>query len=221
MSHVTLQEFPFGAYPARERFVLILKSLATDTDVMTGIDVQAELRLKNSPHMGPVKSFGQQSPMQRAVLRQQQAQRNPTMNAPPIQTVNAVPQSQGQSAFSHSPAMQPTPPSQNSSPSAARSPHFALQGGMTSPASDLQAQHQQQHQRTASSQQQRNAFQQARPQIRPRPSSGIVQQQQSPTVAQPPGNYYPTSFQKHYDQLGKLSRSIFPLSACGALFVLD
>lgn len=203
-----------GVYP-------LCLSFETNTETTLGIDVQAELRLKNSPHMGPVKNFGQQSPMQRAVLRQQQAQRNPGMNAPPLQPATAVPQSQGQGAFSHSPTLQPTPPSQNLSPSASRSPHFALQGGMTSPVSDLQAQHQQQHQRAPSSQQQRSGFQQARSQIRSRPSSGIVQQQQPPTLAQPSGNYYPASFQKHYDQLGKLSRSLFPSLACGALFVLD
>jgi hypothetical protein len=174
--------------------------------------VQAELRLKNSPQIGPVKNFGQPSPMQRAVLRQQQAHRNPSMQAPPIQTVNAVPPSQGQGVFSHSPALQPTPPSHNSSPSAARSPQFPLP--------DLQGQHSQQHQHS-SSQQQRHSFQQARPQIRSRPSSGIIQPQQSPTVAQPPANYYPASFQKHYDQLGKLSRSLLSLLVCGALFVLD
>ena len=145
--------------------------------------------------------------MQRAVLRQQQAQRNPSMHAPPIQTVNAIPQSQGQGVFSHSPAMQPTPPSQNSSPSVTRSPQFALQTGLTSPASDLQGHHSQQHQQRPPMQQQRNSFPQTRPQIRSNPSSGILQPQQSPTAPQPPGNYYPGSFQKHYDQLGKLSRS--------------
>jgi len=185
-----------------------------------GIDVQTELRLKDSPQTAPGKNFGQQSPMQRAVLRQQQAQRNPNMRVPPIQTVNSVPQPQGQSVFSHSPAMQPTPPSQTSSPSAARSPHFTLHGGMTSPTSDLQAQHPQQHQQPPL-QQQRDSYRQARPRIQSRTSSGIIQPQQSPAMAQQSRSFYPASFQKHYDQLGKLSRFLFSYPARGALFVLD
>ncbi|KAL2424686.1 hypothetical protein ABEF91_001207 [Exophiala dermatitidis] len=88
-----------------------------------GIDVQAELALKGSPNLRPHRPppmTGQASPMQKAMLnRQQQARHRPAM-APPIQT--------------------PTPPSQHSSPSNARSPGFALQGGMASPATDISEQ---------------------------------------------------------------------------------
>lgn len=81
-----------------------------------GIDVQAELALKGSPHLRPVQRppmASQASPMQKAMLNRQQQVRQRPVVASPIQT--------------------PTPPSQHSSPSTARSPGFALQATSHAP----------------------------------------------------------------------------------------
>ena len=163
----------------------------------------------------------QASPMQKAMLsRQQQVRQRPA--APPIQTVNASPRVGGMRNFAASPTGQPTPPSQHSSPSTTRSPGFAMQSGMTSPASDLQAQHPQQRPLPPT---QSSIFpQQPRTHLRNVSAPGTSQPMHNPrhagAHAGAQGSYYPPSFQKHYDQLGKLPHFFFPLFACGALFVL-
>ncbi|KAI1623447.1 hypothetical protein EDD37DRAFT_631688 [Exophiala viscosa] len=181
-----------------------------------GIDVQAELALKGSPNLRPHRVppvTGQASPMQKAMLsRQQQARHRPAM-APPIQTVNSSSQSGGQRSFADSPTVQPTPPSQNSSPSTARSPGFALQGGMTSPATDIATQQpQQQQQGRPLPPLQHHVFAPQRrvPAARTFPNQATAQAfppraQANPTMQD---NYYPASFQKHYSQLGKLTRPL-------------
>ena len=158
--------------------------------------------------------------MQKAMLnRQQQARHRPSM-APPLQTVNPTTQTGGPRNFVGSPTGQPTPPSQHSSPSTAISPGFALQGGMTSPATDMGTQQPQQ-------QQQVRSLRPSHPSsFAPQPRSQ-VRSMSSPNSAQPyptrtqQESYYPASFQKHYTQLGKLTCSFFSFPACGALFVLD
>ena len=196
-----------------------------------GIDVQAELRQKGSPQFSPVRSrpaTGHASPIQRAVMnRHQQSRRHPGL-VPPLQSIDPMSQAAREGVFSSSPALQPTPPSQNSSPSTSKSPGFAMQGGMSSPPSELQAQHLQQHQRSQPPQQPR-PFPPRQP--FPRPRGGSVnapaahQPLLSPTNSEAPPvvhhAYYPPSFQKHYDQLGKLSRSFFFPRPSRALFVLD
>ncbi|KAK6371293.1 hypothetical protein LTS17_009024 [Exophiala oligosperma] len=171
-----------------------------------GIDVQAELALKGSPNLRPHRAppvTGQASPMQKAMLsRQQQARHRPAM-APPIQTVNSSSQVGGQRNFAGSPNVQPTPPSQHSSPSTARSPGFALQGGMTSPATDMTSQQQQPGGRTLPPPQHQNYAPQRRVMARSISNSnaphGFPQRPQpNPTMQD---NYYPASFQKHYSQL--------------------
>jgi hypothetical protein len=155
--------------------------------------------------------------MQKAVLSRQQQVRQRPILAPPIQTVNQSPHL-GQPR--NSPNKQPTPPSQHSSPSTARSPGFALQGGMASPASDLQAQH---TQRPMGPTQHHSFPSQPRTHLRQLSTpitTQSIQGQRLPTSAAHNGNYYPASFQKHYDQLGKLALSFFPFPSCGALFVL-
>ncbi|KIW25028.1 hypothetical protein, variant 3 [Cladophialophora immunda] len=157
-----------------------------------GIDVQAELALKGSPTLRPHRAppiTGQASPMQKAMLSRQQARPRTTM-APPTQT--------------------PTPPSQHSSPSTARSPGFALQGGMTSPAMDMATQTpQQQLQARTLPPPHRSSFL-AQSRHQGHPMSGPSTSQAYPPRTQQE-SYYPASFQKHYTQLGKLTRSIVPL----------
>ena len=145
--------------------------------------------------------------------RHQQSRRHPAL-VPPLQPVDPMSQAAREGVFSSSPALQPTPPSQTSSPSTSKSPGFAMQGGISSPPSELQAQHLQQHQRSQPPQQPR-PFPPRQP--FPRPRGGSVnattthQPLLSPTNSEAPPvihqAYYPPSFQKHYDQLGKLSRS--------------
>ena len=123
-----------------------------------------------------------------------------------------------------SPQLQPTPPSQISSPSTTKSPGFVAQGGMTPPASDLQAQQQQQHQ---------HQHQQPRPHQPPKahnhpriqphpgirmPSTDSIGTQLTPQTAGPTGSgsaststFYPSPFQNHIDQLGKLTRSLLSI----------
>jgi len=148
-------------------------------------------------------------PMQKAMLNRQQsaARQRPAMAPPPIQTVGQSPRLNVLGEPMNSPRGQPTPPSQRSSPSTTRSPGFPMQG-MASPTTDLHPRHQYSQQR----------------QMQPMPQGGFQQQQQRGhnrsvsahnmgqsyprrsihiPVSQTQANYYPTSFQKHYDQLGK------------------
>lgn len=163
--------------------------------------------------------------MQKAMLnRQQQARHRPAM-APPIQTVNHSSQVGAQRNFAGSPTAQPTPPSQHSSPSTARSPGFALQGGMTSPATDMTTQQPHPQQQAPPLPSPHPTSYPSQPRVPARSLSNHNASQAFPPHSQPhqviQENYYPASFQKHYSQLGKLTRSIFPPSACGAMFVLD
>ncbi|KAI9703690.1 MAG: hypothetical protein M1836_007460 [Candelina mexicana] len=133
-----------------------------------GIDVQAELRAKTgSPHLGPTAAPTsqptQQPPIQRAIInRRHQARRSASSTTPKIETNNAAPQSSRESVLqSGSPQLQPTPPSQTSSPStSSKSTGLVTQSVMTPPAPDVLAQHpqqqqqQQQHKSYAPSQQQ-------------------------------------------------------------------
>jgi hypothetical protein len=99
-----------------------------------------------------------------------------------------------------------------------------MQGGMSSPSSELQAQHLQQHQRPQPPQQPRS-FPPRQTFHRPRGGSvnapAAHQPLLSPTNSEAPSvvhqAYYPPSFQKHYDQLGKLSRSFSFLCCSRAL----
>lgn len=193
----------------------------------SGIDVQAELRLKGSPHLRPVGHravAGQASPMQKAMLNRQQQVRQRPVVPPPIQTVNLPSSSTGNPGFQSLPRVQPTPPSQQSSPSTSRSPGFALQGGMVSPPADLQAQQMQQralptlqHQNTYPSQHRHHM----RSMSATTANNSYNQARMLPTTSMHSG-YYPTNnFQKHYEQLGKLTPSLpSSLLTHGALFVL-
>jgi hypothetical protein len=216
MSDVALQELVAGTNSPGERYSRrhMLPSLWSKL-TNPGIDVQAELALKGSPNLRPHRVppvTGQASPMQKAMLnRQQQARHRPTM-APPIQTVNPSSQVGGQRSFAGSPTVQPTPPSQQSSPSTARSPGFALQSGMTSPATDVAGHQPQQQQsgRPLPPSQQHGFAHQRRVQSRQLSNPNTIhpfapRASSNPTLQD---NYYPASFQKHYSQLGKLTRPL-------------
>ncbi|KAK5938783.1 hypothetical protein PMZ80_008975 [Knufia obscura] len=179
-----------------------------------GIDVQGELRLKGSPHLGPIRQRGvgsQSMPMQKAMMNRQRsaARQRPAMAPPPIQTVGQT-RANAMGDTVNSPLVQPTPPSQHSSPSTTRSPGFPMQG-IASPSTDLQPRQQYPQQRKMQPMPQA-AFQQPQQQQQQRSHSRSMsahtmgqpysRRSMHVPVSQTQANYYPTSFQKHYDQLG-------------------
>jgi hypothetical protein len=194
-------------------------SAATTDCLLKDIDVQAELRAKGSPHLGPTKAplvpTSQASPIQRAMMNRQQQARRPTAGiAPKLDPINPMVQPNREGAFStQSPQLQPTPSSQTSSPSTSKSPGFAVQGGISPSTSDFQAQQPHPQQRS-----------QQQPQLRPlnpsHPAMTGVASTPIGSAAGPPGPvpmttagglpsaYYPSPFQKHIDQLGKLTRPL-------------
>lgn len=180
--------------------------------------MQAELRLKNgSPNIPPTKPQPphQNSPLQRAAVNRQSTHRHHKSGIAPKLDQNGLPQSQRESAYAvHSPQLQPTPTSHVSSPSAAKSPGFALQGGMSPTGTDFQAQQQQQQQPRSQLLQRSRTFSQTQPAVgvqHPDTVEAIGDPQSvmpvtTAAVSSHPSSYYPSPFQKHYDQLGKLSR---------------
>ena len=195
-----------GAEPDRMISVVRLWSL--------GIDVQAELKSKSDhPHISPhslPSATHQPSQIQRAVMnRHTQARRSASGIIKPS-PAHPSPTSSGPK---QSPRLQPTPPLQVLSPTTSRSPVGLVQGGMISSGVDLRAQQQQQ----------------------PRPKPRIPPQHMPPSIStsiplpntQPilpasrgsggtemtsststHSNYYPSPFQTHIEQLGKLSRPL-------------
>ena len=125
--------------------------------------------------------------------------------------------SQGNSMTSQPSQLQSNPSLQTHSPLMTKSPASLVQGGIASPGGDLQAQ------------------QQTQPQLKPRnqpargnlglaiPTSAPNMQAMSPnergggggnemnSAASNPSSYYPSPFQTHIEQLGKLSRPLLSL----------
>lgn len=187
-----------GRYPLY--FVRVILTLS-------GIDVQAELRAKESPSLGPShmqQVMAQPPTVQRAIMnRHNQARRSNSNIAPKLE---AGPPGH-HSMVNPSPQTRPTPSSHHSSPSSA-SPAFSQPGVMTPPGSEIQQQHQAQlHQR---------GQQQLKPQmaaVLPRPgANGSMMKAPGNSgtgiVGAPSGAYYPSPFQNHIEQLGKLSRPL-------------
>ena len=186
--------------------------------------MQAELQVKTgSPIIGPahvsphIPASFTQAPLQRTAMSRHHARRSghAIVQRPPSASV--VNQPHETILPAHSPIGQPTPSSHASSPTALsmKSPGPMVQGGITPPTSAVVAQGQMQQFRSS---------QQARPQYtmqaqRPLPS---VQYQNSNGMSKKPKTgpqaggvssgstsaasaYYSSPFQKHIDQLGKLS----------------
>lgn len=200
-----------------------------------GIDVQAELRTKTaSPHLGPTKPTtpaptNQAMPIQRALMnRHHQVRRSASGIAPKFESVHPVSGQRDGGLSTQSPQLQPTPPSQTSSPSTTKSPGFVAQGGMTPSASDLQAQQQPQPQLHHQHQHQQPRPQQPpkapnRPRGQPHPGIRIpttdaIGSHLAPQTARSAGGgsaststFYPSPFQSHIEQLGKLTRPFLSL----------
>ncbi|KZF22159.1 hypothetical protein L228DRAFT_147491 [Xylona heveae TC161] len=176
-----------------------------------GIDVQAELRAQTgSPHLGHPRppSATQPPPIQRAIMnRHHQVHRS----MPRMDPANPYPPPHADGLMpSHSPQLQPTPSSHNSSPVTNASVDTTPREGVTPPGSDLatsQQQQQQQHPQLPPHKGVKRSYSalQAYPpssgpsQMGPatgRPGSGLPG-----AVGGPSSNYYPSPFQNHIDQL--------------------
>lgn len=201
-----------------------------------GIDVQAELKTKEeaTPTTMPL-SMSQPTPAQRAVMnRHHQLQRANSSTGPRL--IQAQ-KSRSNTVSSQSPQLQPTPPTQTSSPTASRSPNYGLQGGMTSPLAALQAQQQfqQQQQQLQSPLRPPQNFpqhSQSYPSITI-PASTTKMQNMHPNRPIGPGDdgrhsaggirpaHWSSPYQTHMEQLGKLTRSFLSVLYYRALFVLD
>jgi len=187
---------------------------------LPGIDVQAELHAKTgSPPFGPTRAPPSSSaptsqPVQRYAIPKFPQNRR---SLPPKVDAAARPNA-GNLMPSQSPQVQPVAAaaaSHLSSPalSAAKSPNFVPQGGTMSPSFGSAAQQNQQ----------------LRSQPPPPPLRPHFGAQRATLVTSYPGstassastvgsamsggsNYYPSPFQNHYDQLGKLSRFCYVLA---------
>lgn len=199
-----------------------------------GIDVQAELRLKtgNPAGLPPIRPGSKQSsPLERAAISRNSAQRHSTGGLAPKSDVTpgGVAQPRDGAYNIHSPQLQPSP-SSLSSPSTGRSPGFALQGAMSPKGAEFPTQQQQQQQQSGRAvpmlSQQRGYPQSAsmgddslNATAAPgASSSSSPPQSMMPGSSAPSGSmaagmsslYYPSPFQKQYNQLGKLTPSQSP-----------
>lgn len=167
-----------------------------------------------------------QAPLQRTAINRQHARRSGQF-APKLAPGSA--QAPQDSFVSRSPQGQPTPSSHASSPTnpSTRSPIAMQQGGMTPPASAVQTQQQQYQFRSQPPPNQH--YVQHVPQQRPplpsqyqSASSGMSSASTSASgnMMGNPSYGYPSPFQKHIDQLGKLTPPLSPLPN-RTMFVLD
>ncbi|KAL4953839.1 hypothetical protein BDW69DRAFT_205607 [Aspergillus filifer] len=165
-----------------------------------GIDVQAELRLKTGATNGP----GKPSPvttkppsLQQAAISRSSAQRHPSGLAPK-EPFN-IPGSRDGGFGIPSPQFQATPPSHVSSPSHTKSPGYGFQGAI----SPVEAQAQ--HARSQMISHSRNISQTSPPmsvgQPEPTDPKAAMSAGMGPRASRLPSAYYPSPFQKHYDQL--------------------
>ncbi|KAL4786174.1 hypothetical protein BJX76DRAFT_134553 [Aspergillus varians] len=169
-----------------------------------GIDVQAELRLKTGTPNGP--SPGKPSPittkapsLQQAAISRSSAQRHPSGLAPKEPFGVTGPRDGGFGI--PSPQFQATPPSHVSSPSHTKSPGYGYQGAMSPAGVDPQSQ----HARSQMISHSRNISQTSPPmsvgQPEPTDPKSTVSANMSSRASRLPSAYYPSPFQKHYDQL--------------------
>ena len=217
MFDASVQELAVGTHPTRERYGKPGQGVVSHL-YPTGIDVQAELKSKTEsshfpPHNAPPPASHQPSPIQRAVMnRHTQARRSASGVTISPSHAHHSPTS---GITKPSPRLQPTPPSQAMSPTVAKSPVGLVQGGMTSPGVDMEAQRQQQPPRksripppqppsiSTSLAGQKVAM--------PHSRSGTTSNDMASATSSQ-SNYYPSPFQTHIEQLGKLTRPLLSVS---------
>ncbi|KAG2412254.1 hypothetical protein HFD88_009811 [Aspergillus terreus] len=167
-----------------------------------GIDVQAELRLKagapGGPQTKPAAPMTSKPPssLERAALNRNSAQRHPTGIAP--KEPFGMAQNRDGAYGIPSPQFQATPSSQVSSPSHAKSPGFGFQGAMSPVGVDPQ------QARSQVLSHSRNISHASPPMSIGQPEStdkSTVPGGTGPRAPRLPSAYYPSPFQKHYDQL--------------------
>ena len=200
-------------------------------DKATEIDVQAELKSKTGsstvlPHSTQPGGAPQPTPVQRALLNRQSHGRRSTSGS----SSRAIRPHSSQSSSVQSPGLQqPTPSSQILSPSTTKSPIGVAKGGMLLPSGDMKAQPQQQplpplESRTYPQQPpSRLSIPTSRSSLQGTASS-TADTSRSSDVGSTAGtqtSFYPSPFQAHIEQLGKLSRPLLSLLFNRALFVLD
>ena len=182
----------------------------------TGIDVQAELHAKTgSPTLGPTRaptaSAPTSQPVQRYAIPKFPQNRR---SLPPKVDGVARPPNAGNLMPSQSPQVQPVAATHLSSPalSAAKSPNFVPQGGTMSPSFGSAAQQNQQL-RSQPPPPLRPHFGAQRPTlVTSYPGSTASSASTVGSAMSGGSNYYPSPFQNHYDQLGKLSRFCYVLA---------
>ncbi|KAL3470822.1 bZIP transcription factor [Aspergillus californicus] len=163
-----------------------------------GIDVQAELRLKTGSSNGPGKPspISTKAPsLQQAAISRSSAQRHPSGLAP--KEPFSVPQSRDGAFGIPSPQFQATPPSHVSSPSHTKSPGYGFQGAISPVGVDPQAQ----HARSQMISHSRNISQTSPPMSIGQPEPTDPKTAGMARGPRLPAAYYPSPFQKHYDQL--------------------
>ena len=190
-------------------------------DEATEIDVQAELKSKAEgstvmPHSTQPLGGPQPTPVQRALLNRQNQVRRSTSGS----SSRALMPHSSKSSSVQSPRLQPTPPSQLVSTTAAKSPIGIAKGGMISPSIDMKAQQPQQPLPPLESQ----AYPQQQPSRLSIPTSRSSMQGTTPSTADTSRSsemgstagtqmsFYPSPFQAHIEQLGKLSRPLLSVT---------
>ena len=183
-------------------------------NVRTGIDVQAELKTKTEgAHVVPQSQnptgAQQPTPIQRAVMNRHSQSRRSTSGSQGSRILKPS----SHTSSNHSPRLQPTPP-HTISPSTTKSPMGLPKGGMISPSVDLKAQQPpQQHQPLDP----RSYPQQTPSRLNippPRPSTQNMtpstadgnRHNEMENTARSHASFYPSTFQAHIEQLGKLPR---------------
>lgn len=171
------------------------------------------------PHYLPsIHGVSQQFPLQRSVLNRPSQSRRSTIGSMSQPTIKTQSSSSG-TIPKQSPQLQTTPRSQTLSPTSAKSPtSFHMQGGPNSPGRDMQTQklpHQHHKHRNSAS----------RPHsVHANSSSAPSMQAMSPSSRDgsrssemgsgggTQKNYYPSPYQSHIEQLGKLGRPLVPIA---------
>jgi len=177
-----------------------------------------------------VNSAGAQqpTPIQRAIVNRHSQIRRSTSGSQGSRILR--PHSSSHTSSNDSPLHQPTPPT-TMVPSTARSPIGLPKGGMVLPSGDLKVQQQQQQQQHPPLEP-RGYSQQAPSRLSIPPTRPTMQNMTPSTTDGSRGSeldstigahssFYPSTFQAHIEQLGKLTRPLLSVFLNRALFVLD
>lgn len=229
MFNVALQELSPRTYSFGERYGLLSSffacqwwfSRSQQKLIVPGIDVQAELGQKNgSPNLQTNKPTGGgqangPSPATRKAPNRQPSRRNKPGLLPKVDPTGTRQPHREDTYTMRSPQLQPTPSSHVSSPTA-KSPGFIIQSGSSPVGIDMHVQ-QQQQQNNAQSRQRSSILPQPGPFAQNHSMTAPPVGPMEPVVTSQPlmpsanvldsgrmaSAFYPSPFQKHYDQLGK------------------